>query len=57
MAKPATCSNENDALEIIELSIDSSELLTRAFDLIADLCQAADQKVSLNEIKESPMIH
>ena len=49
------CTNEQEALEMIELNIDSCELLTRAFDLIVDICEYAhSEEEILDEEEHSP---
>lgn len=45
MARPAkeiTATNETEACEIIELTINDLDSLTRAFEMLADICVATN---------------
>lgn len=44
--KKQVVENEQDAFEMIELAIDDLNLLTRAFDLVSDLCQETDDQLA-----------
>jgi hypothetical protein len=47
-------SSEPEALEIIEVAADELELLTRAFNLIAEVCAGEESDA---EESETPSIH
>ncbi len=37
--------NEQDAFEMIEMAIDDLDLLTRAFEIVSEVCQQRDEAV------------
>lgn len=59
MARPSkelTASNETEACEIIELTINDLDSLTRAFEMLADICVAVTPE-NTNEEQPKLMLH
>lgn len=51
MSKPlkdTAASTENEAFEMIELALGDLETLTRAFDLISEICEERDNASALS---------
>lgn len=56
MSKKPLIENQEDAFEIIELAIDDIELLTRAFDVIGDVCKELGGDRVSPEAKSEPIL-
>jgi len=53
MKNPSDRFSKEEALEIIELSSDSLDLLSRAFNLITDICEEESEDFDSAEVTNS----
>ena len=54
--KATECRDSESACEIIESAIDEMELLTRAFDLINDICRPQAAAADTSELSEERIV-